>query len=247
MTRALEQLAERYGVSAEALAQLPDAPGRTKQTGVAAQTERVGAASGLTGVTPGPHNSRRRRRWAASGWLPPNLAARFTCGELSALSVIASHVHRSAECRLALGAIVAIAGCSRTTAQNAIRAAQALGLLTKRERRHRGRRSETNVLTITNPEWLAWLAKRARPVGFKTPNPIRDQYKRERRTMTETVTLTLPKHAARYLAKMCERERARLLAELMATQVYDLGMDASFDSLNEIECALPDDVTRPAD
>src|SRR6476469_7230734 len=44
----------------------------------------------------------RRRRWAASGRLPPQLAARFTLAEAAVLAVVASEVVRRGECRLCI-------------------------------------------------------------------------------------------------------------------------------------------------
>jgi hypothetical protein len=46
----------------------------------------------------------RRRRQAASGALPPALAARFTTGELAALAVIARQCQRGGACTLSAGA-----------------------------------------------------------------------------------------------------------------------------------------------
>src|ERR671926_1295944 len=40
----------------------------------------------------------RRRRWAASGRLPPAVAARFTLAETAALSVVALEVCRRGDC-----------------------------------------------------------------------------------------------------------------------------------------------------
>src|SRR5260370_5477500 len=67
----------------------------------------------------------RRRRQAASGTLPPALAARFTTGEVAALSVIARQCQTDGACSLPIDAIAALAGVSRTTTQNALRAANA--------------------------------------------------------------------------------------------------------------------------
>ena len=47
----------------------------------------------------------RRRRWCASGKLPPQLAARFTPAETAALSAIAAEVTKRGDCRLAIGHI----------------------------------------------------------------------------------------------------------------------------------------------
>jgi Asp/Glu/hydantoin racemase len=47
-------------------------------------------------------------------------------------------------------------GVCRSTAQNALRAARRLGLITVQERRRRGMASLTNVVRIVSREWTAW-------------------------------------------------------------------------------------------
>ena len=42
-----------------------------------------------------PEAMERRRRWTGSGWLPPQLAARFTMAESAVLAVIAAEVART--------------------------------------------------------------------------------------------------------------------------------------------------------
>src|SRR4051812_3458395 len=46
-----------------------------------------------------PAHMERRRRWAASGCLPPTIAARFTLAEQSALAVIAAEHRKRGDCR----------------------------------------------------------------------------------------------------------------------------------------------------
>lgn len=99
----------------------------------------------------------RRRRWAASGRMPPAIAARFTLAEQSVLSLVAAETARRKDCRLSVGGMAAIAGVSETTVRNAIREAVKLGLLTVEERRLTGWRSDTNILRVVSPEWLSWL------------------------------------------------------------------------------------------
>ncbi len=99
----------------------------------------------------------RRRRWAASGRLPPALAARFTPGEIAVLSVVASEACRRGDCRLAVGHLAAVAGVSETLVRNALREARALGLVTVEERRVTAWRNETNVVRIVSAEWSGWL------------------------------------------------------------------------------------------
>src|SRR6185503_21032381 len=47
-----------------------------------------------------PASLERRRRWAASGALPPALAARFTLAETAVLAVIAAEVLQHSRCTL---------------------------------------------------------------------------------------------------------------------------------------------------
>ena len=112
----------------------------------------------------------RRRRWAASGRLPPAIAARFTLAEQAVLSLVAAEVARRKDCRLSIENMAAVAGVCRSTVKNAIREARQLGLLTVEERQITGFRNDTNVTCIISPEWLAWtrLARKG-DAGRQTP------------------------------------------------------------------------------
>jgi hypothetical protein len=101
----------------------------------------------------------RRRRLAASGPMPPAMAANFTGGELSALRIVGDEVRVHGCCALHLDAIAARAGTCRTTVKNALRQARALGLVTIHERRRRGQPSLTNIIKIVSAEWRTWLSK----------------------------------------------------------------------------------------
>src|SRR5215207_1088573 len=129
----------------------------------------------------------RRRQLAASGPMPPALAAHFTTAELAALRIVGDEVRARGSCDRTIAEIAARAGCGRTTVQNALREAAALGLVTVAERRREGRKNDPNVIRIVSREWLAWLAKGPRnasvlqhsstvagsasPIGFKTVDP----------------------------------------------------------------------------
>ncbi|MCJ2075283.1 helix-turn-helix domain-containing protein [Methylobacterium sp. E-016] len=153
-------------VEAEALAAVIEArqagsPNRGDQTNVGnsdlAQDRQRGPRTG-TGSRPRTDASMgRRRRWAASGRLPPGLAARFTLAEQAVLAVVAVEVAKRGDCRLALDHIAALAGVSRATVRNAIRQAKTLALVTVEERRLARFRSDTNVVCIVSREWTAWL------------------------------------------------------------------------------------------
>lgn len=99
----------------------------------------------------------RRRRWVASGRLPPRIAARFTMAEAAVLAVVAVEVAKRGGCTLTIGHIAALAGVSETTVRNALRQARGLGLLTIEERRLTAWRNASNVVRIVSLEWQAWL------------------------------------------------------------------------------------------
>ncbi|GJE43852.1 hypothetical protein [Methylobacterium soli] len=105
----------------------------------------------------------RRRRWAASGRLPPQLAARFTLAEAAVLAVVASETVRRGDCRLCVDHIAAIAGVGRSTVKNAIRQARTLGLVTVEERAQTAWRNLSNVVRIVSKEWQAWNRLVRRP------------------------------------------------------------------------------------
>lgn len=100
----------------------------------------------------------RRRSLAASGPLPPRLAANFTTGELAALRIIADEVGSRGNCDRSIGEIAARAGVGMSTVRNAVRFAARCGLLTVQERPRPGRKNLTNIVRVISAEWLAWLA-----------------------------------------------------------------------------------------
>jgi hypothetical protein len=99
----------------------------------------------------------RRRRWAASGAIPPALASRFTLAEQAVLAVVAAEHRKCGDCRLTNKEIADVAGVSITTVKNALRAARGLNLISIEERRLTAFRNASNVVRIVSPEWRAWL------------------------------------------------------------------------------------------
>jgi hypothetical protein len=104
-----------------------------------------------------PASMERRRRWAASGCLPPALASRFTLAEQAVLAVIAAENRKRGDCRLSNKEIADVAGVSITTVKNAMRAARELNLISIEERRLSAFRNAPNVVRIVSPEWRMWL------------------------------------------------------------------------------------------
>ena len=113
----------------------------------------------------------RRRQLAASGPMPPALAARFTVAELAVLRIVSDEVRERGHCDRTIAEIAARAGVGRTSVQNAVRTAAALGLLTVEERRREGRKNLPNVIRLVSREWLAWIAKRPARKGGNSPPP----------------------------------------------------------------------------
>jgi hypothetical protein len=138
----------------------------------------------------------RRRRWAASGRLPPGLAARFTLAEQAVLALVAAETARRKDCRLSIENMAAVTGVCRSTVKNAVREARWLGLLTVEERQITGFRNDTNVLRIVSAEWLAWLrlARRGDPLPNRrgqagSSSPQEGGVKSATGTPTEVLTL----------------------------------------------------------
>ncbi len=107
----------------------------------------------------------RRRRWASSGAMPPQLQARFTLAESAVLAMVAAEVASKGACTLTIGHIAALAGVSETTVRNALREAVQLGYVRVEERRVSAWRNLSNKVTIASPEWNAWLRLRLRRRG----------------------------------------------------------------------------------
>jgi hypothetical protein len=141
---------------------------------------------------------RRRREHAATGPLPPNLAAGFTTGELAVLKVVADECLAHGACDRSRNELAARAGVSLTVVKLAVRLAELDGLISVQRRPRSGRKHLTNIIRIIRAEWLDWLAKgrrrayavkacnRAKPIFAEARgaqnNPPRSQLLRNRRS-----------------------------------------------------------------
>jgi hypothetical protein len=101
----------------------------------------------------------RRRRLAASGPLPPAMAARFTVSELAVLRIVGDEVLQHGVCDRSLAELAARAGCCRKLAQRVLRMASRDGLVTIERRPRPGRKNLTNLVRIVSAEWSAWLKR----------------------------------------------------------------------------------------
>lgn len=136
---------------------------------------------------PSPRTARcltRRRQLAASGPLPPQLAAHFTLSEMAVLRIIRDEARARGACAVSIAEIAARAGVGRTTVQNALRRAATLCLVIVQERRRQGDVNLPNVVRIVSKEWIAWNASRPQAkapgsIGFKLVNPTVNEDKRK--------------------------------------------------------------------
>src|SRR6476659_237758 len=101
----------------------------------------------------------RRREHAATGPLPPAIAAGFTVGELAVLKVVSDEVLAHGACDRSLNELGARAGVCHSLAKRAVRLAELDGLLTVQRRPRSGRKHLTNIIRIIRAEWLDWLRK----------------------------------------------------------------------------------------
>ena len=135
---------------------------------VAAQARAAGRLSHFPPKRKAPRSPNRRasierrRTLAASGPMPPQLACRFTTGELAALRIVADAVRDRTACMMTLGEIAARAGICVTTARNALRRAAREGLVTIEERRRDKRPNLANVVRVVSREWTSWIARGGR-------------------------------------------------------------------------------------
>ena len=109
-----------------------------------------------------PESVERRRRWTSSGWLPPQLAARFTMAEAAVLAVILQEIATTGSCMLPIGAVAGRAGVCATVVKRALRQARTLGLLHVEARRVARDRNLPNVVTVISSELALWMRTRSR-------------------------------------------------------------------------------------
>jgi hypothetical protein len=97
---------------------------------------------------------------------------------------VGDEVREKGRCDRTIAEIAARAGIGRTTAQNALRAAAAMGLLTVQERRRQGQKNLPNVIRIVSREWLQWIKRggqaggrsASKSIGFKKTDPTGKEF-----------------------------------------------------------------------
>lgn len=110
-----------------------------------------------------PASLARRRRWAASGRMPPVIAEHYSPAQQAVLALVASLVAQHGRCDWPIARIAAVAGVAYSTAKATLRHARALGHIISQERPRPGGRHDTSIISIVAPEWIDWLRKRRLP------------------------------------------------------------------------------------
>jgi hypothetical protein len=168
-------------------------------------------AKRVVGARPrSPASVERRRSLASGGWMPGNLACRFTTGETAVLAVIAQEVARHGACCLFIEKLAALSGTTRSTVKRALKEAHGLGLIRIEERRLTGWRNDANEVTILDAAWLMWLRMRRRGEGSKK-GPARNTSS-ERRAESSVVP-----NGSKAAEAAGGRERSRLSGLLTRT------------------------------
>jgi hypothetical protein len=107
---------------------------------------------------------KRRRLHAASGMLPPWLAADYTQGEQAVLRVLADEWLTHGVCDLSRNEIASRAGVSHALAKRTLLMVERHGLISVKRRPRSGRKHLTNITRIVRAEWIDWLSKGSRKV-----------------------------------------------------------------------------------
>jgi hypothetical protein len=118
----------------------------------------IGAPDRAT--NPVPDRNRQldhRRRLAASGPLPPEMAAQFTCAELAVLKIVADEVARDDSCRLTKGEIADRSKACKTVVNNSIRKARVLGFISVKARPRPGMKNLPNLIRVIDARWQLWI------------------------------------------------------------------------------------------
>jgi hypothetical protein len=134
----------------------------------------------------------RRRRIAAAGAMPPAVAARFTVAEQAVLAIVADEVRHRGRCDRCLDEIAARAGCSRSSAKNAIRAAARIGMIRVTARPRRGQKNLPNLIEIVSADWISWIKRGPRRSSeHRGQKSDSHEYKGTKRACGETSGSTL--------------------------------------------------------
>lgn len=111
-----------------------------------------------------------RRTLATRSNLPPRLGGEMTFSENAVLVVIIGEQKKHGMCDLSVKEKADRAGVRKTSVRASERLFVKMGLITKKVRPHRGRKSETSVIRIVSPELLLWMKM---GIGCENAQPLK--------------------------------------------------------------------------
>jgi hypothetical protein len=106
-----------------------------------------------------PDRIQHRRRVAYCGALPGHIAAKFTIGQIAALSIIVAEIKSKGRCELYVGQIAAMAGCCGRVVQTALAEAERHRLIKIERRPRAGRSNLSNIVIAIDPTLLSWIRR----------------------------------------------------------------------------------------
>ena len=106
-----------------------------------------------------PDRIQHRRRVAYCGALPGHIAAKFTIGQIAALSIIVAEIKSKGRCELYVGQIAAMAGCCGRVVQTALTEAERHRLIKVERRPRAGRSNLSNIVIAIDPTLLSWIKR----------------------------------------------------------------------------------------
>ncbi len=117
----------------------------------------------------------RRRKLAAKGYTPPQIATHFTQGQLAVLAVIVQEVGLHGHCALVINKLASLAGVCHQTVRRTVQAALNCShkLLSIQSRPRKGAKNLSNIIKIESAEWLKWIERRF----SKTTKPTKKEEK----------------------------------------------------------------------
>lgn len=151
------------------------------------------------------HKERSAIRWDvatdALREMPKSISNHFrTPAQMAVLVILARELRRFGSCTLSLDEIGDKASCHRNTARGVLKHAMALGAVKMEERRQKGAKSLTNVVTVDlesdlGRELQRWLdgSRKGEGIGYKGIFPSRDRSIESSFKRDVTVSATLSK------------------------------------------------------
>lgn len=175
-----DEASELYAAIQQRRPRRPERPGLVEPRFFLATTESFGAPRRHQCSPDRLASILRRRSCASSGAMPPHLAKEFRESARALLAVLVQEVRKRGHCARPIAELAARAGICCTTAKQALRIAERLGLLEIKRRPRPGQKNLPNMITIRSSEWRLWIEKGSPSTGGKEVSPTnKSPFKKE--------------------------------------------------------------------